>query len=146
MQYGHFDDQAREFQNGLQVIRAKAVMDGAPAEALAQQEMAYTSAVHKTAVDTLLAQGDVDGAMAYFDANGDEVAATMAAEVQAEREHDDRDEVDGDESECDGTGESEHRMATVSQGYGAQARWTARGFPHRRGAGRHCARLLEHDE
>ena len=80
---GRFDDQAREFQNGLQVIRAKGVMDGAPAELVRQQEMVYTSSVHKTAVDTLLAQGDVDGAMAYFDANGDEVLSTDAAQLQS---------------------------------------------------------------
>lgn len=80
---GRFDDQAREVQSGLQIIRAKGVMDGAPADAIEQQERAYTSAVHSTAIDTLLAQGTIGEAVAYFDANAEELSASDSAAVQA---------------------------------------------------------------
>lgn len=77
-------DRDREIQNGLAVIRAQAVTEGAPAEATQLQERAFLSAVHATAINTKMAQGDIPGAFAYLNAHAAEIDVESAAKLQAQ--------------------------------------------------------------
>ncbi len=80
---GRYQDQAREVQLGLQNLRAQAAATGEPREATEVKERGFLSTVHATAVNGLLAKGQVIDAAAYFDANAEDIGAEMVGQLQA---------------------------------------------------------------
>lgn len=80
---GRYPDQAREVSEGLKTIRAQAAMLGEPPEMTRVKERSYLSTVHATAVNGMLANGNVMEAAAYFHDNAEDISAAQVGELQA---------------------------------------------------------------
>jgi hypothetical protein len=80
---GRFDDQHRLVAEGLRTIYSQAKLRGQPPELTQTQEREFVSSVHATAVNGMLARGDVDGAATYFHDNADQISAQTAGELTA---------------------------------------------------------------
>jgi hypothetical protein len=80
---GRWDDQVKEVSTGLQTIRAQAAVLGESPEVTRQKEVAFTSAVHLTGINGMLAAGNSDGASAYLHDNIDDMSAEDAAQAGA---------------------------------------------------------------
>lgn len=80
---GRWDDQAREVDAGFEVMRSLAKMTGESPEVSKVREQAFLSTVHGTAVNGMLARGDVSGAGAYFHDNADDMSPEVAGQVMA---------------------------------------------------------------
>jgi hypothetical protein len=80
---GRWDDQARLVRDGLRTINAQAVVAGQSPEVTHTQTDAFLSSVHATAINGLLARGETDRAMAYFNANAEDISASAAGDLMA---------------------------------------------------------------
>ncbi len=80
---GRYKDQANEVTNGLESIRAQAVVLGEPEDTTKLKERDYLSSVHTTVVNGLLASGKVGEALSYFDANAEDIAGPARADLLA---------------------------------------------------------------
>jgi hypothetical protein len=80
---GRPEDQAKEIQYGLSVLRSQAVTQGEPPELTRQREQAYLSAVHATALKAMVDAGSIEEATSYLDANGAAMSVKDAGDVTA---------------------------------------------------------------
>jgi hypothetical protein len=80
---GRFEDQAREAEFGLQTLRSMQKINGESEDVYKMREQAFLTTVHSTAVNGLLAKGDINAASTYFDDNADMISPEAAGQLMA---------------------------------------------------------------
>lgn len=80
---GRYEDQAREAEFGLQTLRSMQKINGESEDVYKMREQAFLTTVHSTAVNGLLAKGDINAASTYFDDNADMIGPEAAGQLMA---------------------------------------------------------------